>query len=103
MNENTAERLLTGADFDIESLARDSRGDLWIGDEFDEGDRLAATLWVGRDVRDKVGAVVRAVSLAGPEGTTVLLAAETRLLAPAAGAVPVTLGVRRPVVSGAPS
>jgi hypothetical protein len=34
VNENTAERLLTGADFDIESLARDARGDLWIGDEF---------------------------------------------------------------------
>jgi hypothetical protein len=34
VNGNTADRLLTGADFDIESLARDSRGDLWIGDEF---------------------------------------------------------------------
>ncbi|HLL65480.1 MAG TPA: esterase-like activity of phytase family protein [Micromonosporaceae bacterium] len=30
----TAERLLTGADFDIESLQRDARGDLWVGDEF---------------------------------------------------------------------
>ncbi|MEU4689558.1 esterase-like activity of phytase family protein [Actinoplanes sp. NPDC023714] len=34
VNENTRDRLLTGADFDVESLARDSRGDLWIGDEF---------------------------------------------------------------------
>ncbi|MEU8242540.1 esterase-like activity of phytase family protein [Actinoplanes missouriensis] len=34
VNENTADRLLTGADFDVESLARDSRGNLWIGDEF---------------------------------------------------------------------
>lgn len=34
VNENTPERLLTGADFDIESLARDARGNLWIGDEF---------------------------------------------------------------------
>ncbi|MFC0532551.1 esterase-like activity of phytase family protein [Phytohabitans kaempferiae] len=34
VNENTRERLLTGADFDIESLARDYRGDLWIGEEF---------------------------------------------------------------------
>ncbi|MDG4810523.1 esterase-like activity of phytase family protein [Micromonospora sp. WMMD1120] len=34
VNENTADRLLTGADFDIESLARGARGDLWIGDEF---------------------------------------------------------------------
>ncbi|GIE75291.1 hypothetical protein Aph02nite_12410 [Actinoplanes philippinensis] len=34
VNENTRDRLLTGADFDIESLARDARGNLWIGDEF---------------------------------------------------------------------
>lgn len=33
-NENTAERFLTGADFDIESVRRDFRGDLWFGDEF---------------------------------------------------------------------
>ena len=34
VNGDTPERLLTGADFDIESLAWDARGDLWIGDEF---------------------------------------------------------------------
>ncbi|MEU4420093.1 esterase-like activity of phytase family protein [Actinoplanes sp. NPDC024001] len=34
VNADTTERLLTGADFDIESLARDYRGDLWIGEEF---------------------------------------------------------------------
>ena len=34
VNQNTPDRLLTGADLDIESLARDARGDLWIGDEF---------------------------------------------------------------------
>ncbi|BCB84296.1 esterase-like activity of phytase family protein [Phytohabitans suffuscus] len=34
VNENTGDRLLTGADFDIESLARDYRGDLWLGEEF---------------------------------------------------------------------
>ncbi|GAA3947450.1 esterase-like activity of phytase family protein [Actinoplanes auranticolor] len=34
VHQDTGERLLTGADFDIESLARDARGDLWIGDEF---------------------------------------------------------------------
>ncbi len=33
-NENTEDRLLTGADFDIESVRRDNRGDLWFGDEF---------------------------------------------------------------------
>lgn len=34
VNESTAERLLTGADFDPESIQRDKNGDIWIGDEF---------------------------------------------------------------------
>ncbi|WP_205752307.1 esterase-like activity of phytase family protein [Cryptosporangium phraense] len=34
VNESTKDRLLTGADFDIESLQRDAAGNLWIGDEF---------------------------------------------------------------------
>ncbi|GEM47035.1 esterase-like activity of phytase family protein [Deinococcus cellulosilyticus] len=34
VNENTPERLLTGADFDIESFVQDNNGDIWIGDEF---------------------------------------------------------------------
>jgi glycerophosphoryl diester phosphodiesterase len=34
VNEGTDERLLTGADFDIESIRRDRSGDLWVGDEF---------------------------------------------------------------------
>ena len=33
-NENTADRFLTGADFDIEAVRQDFRGDLWFGDEF---------------------------------------------------------------------
>ena len=33
-NEESEERLLTGADFDIESVRQDGRGDLWFGDEF---------------------------------------------------------------------
>jgi len=33
-NEETGERLLTGADFDIESVRQDSQGDFWFGDEF---------------------------------------------------------------------
>ena len=32
--ENTAERWLTGADFDIESIVVAANGDLWIGEEF---------------------------------------------------------------------
>ncbi|WP_246278122.1 esterase-like activity of phytase family protein [Phytohabitans rumicis] len=50
VNENTTDRLLTGADLDIESLARDARGDLWIGDEF--GPYLIRT--------DKTGKVLQA-------------------------------------------
>jgi glycerophosphoryl diester phosphodiesterase len=34
VNENTDERLLTGADFDIESFVLASDGTIWIGDEF---------------------------------------------------------------------
>ena len=34
VNENTRGRLLTGGDFDIESVRIDRRGDLWFGDEF---------------------------------------------------------------------
>jgi hypothetical protein len=33
-NETTSDRLLTGADFDIESVRQAKNGDLWIGDEF---------------------------------------------------------------------
>jgi len=34
VNQSSPERLLTGADFDIESIRRDRNGDFWIGDEF---------------------------------------------------------------------
>jgi len=34
VQDGTAERLLSGADFDIESVRRDRNGDLWFGDEF---------------------------------------------------------------------
>ncbi|MEO0969044.1 MAG: glycerophosphodiester phosphodiesterase family protein, partial [Cyanobacteria bacterium J06639_18] len=33
-NKASSERLLTGADFDIESFVIDKNGDIWIGDEF---------------------------------------------------------------------
>ncbi|MEM8613352.1 MAG: glycerophosphodiester phosphodiesterase family protein [Cyanobacteria bacterium P01_H01_bin.105] len=33
-NEDSAERLLTGADFDIESFVIDGSGDIWVGEEF---------------------------------------------------------------------
>jgi glycerophosphoryl diester phosphodiesterase len=34
VREGTTERLLTGADFDPESIQRGPNGDLWLGDEF---------------------------------------------------------------------
>ncbi len=34
VNENTTERLLTGADFDVESLVVGRDGTLWVGEEF---------------------------------------------------------------------
>lgn len=34
VNEGTRDRLLTGGDFDIESVRVDRRGDLWFGEEF---------------------------------------------------------------------
>ncbi|NBD16801.1 MAG: glycerophosphodiester phosphodiesterase [Cyanobacteria bacterium] len=34
VNEDTSERLLTGADFDIESFVIDANGEIWVGDEF---------------------------------------------------------------------
>lgn len=34
VNENTKDRLLTGADFDIESIVRQPDGTFWIGEEF---------------------------------------------------------------------
>ena len=43
---DTRARLLTGGDFDIESVRRDRRGDLWFGDEF--GPFLLHTSATGR-------------------------------------------------------
>ncbi|PHK06292.1 glycerophosphodiester phosphodiesterase [Nostoc linckia z13] len=34
VNEGTSERLLTGADFDVESFVFDKDGTIWVGDEF---------------------------------------------------------------------
>ncbi|SDK85209.1 esterase-like activity of phytase family protein [Nonomuraea jiangxiensis] len=58
VNQDTSDRLLTGADFDIESLARDARGDLWIGEEF--GPYLLRT--------DRTGKVLQA-PIPLPDGT----------------------------------
>lgn len=50
--EIRAQRLLTGADLDIESVRRDARGHLWFGDEF--GPYLVETDGSGRVLRSVV-------------------------------------------------
>ena len=79
VNGDTPQRLLTGADLDIESLARDARGDLWIGDEF--GPYLIRT--------DRTGKVLQA-PIPLPDGTKSpqspdLRPGERRRCRPAAG------------------
>jgi hypothetical protein len=46
VNETTRDRLLTGGDFDLESVQRDARGDLWFGEEL--GPYLVHTDRTGR-------------------------------------------------------
>ena len=48
----TAKRLLTGADFDIESVRRDRRSNLWFGEEF--GPFLIQTDARGKVLRSEV-------------------------------------------------
>ncbi len=52
VNEDTRERLLTGADFDLEAVQRDWRGNLWFGEEF--GPYLLQTSPDGRVLRAPV-------------------------------------------------
>lgn len=54
-------------------------GALWIAEEFTEGDRLVQSLWVGRDVRDKVGVILRVVSIAATDRITVLVGVDRTL------------------------
>ncbi len=76
-------------------------GQLWIGEEWAEHDRLVHILWIGRAVRDKVGLVIECVTVADDAGTTLLMAVDATLLG-AAGpeAVAVSLGPRRSVAPG---
>lgn len=48
-----ANRLLTGADFDIESMRQDKNGNLWFGEEF--GPFLVKTDTTGKVLRSEVG------------------------------------------------
>lgn len=64
----------------LDRLATGLGGVLWLADEFDEGDRVVSTLWIGSGARDRVGVVLRAVSLRHADGHRILIA-EDRTLA----------------------
>lgn len=63
----------------LDRLAGAWGGVLWIADEFDEGDRMASTFWVGSAARDRVGSVVRAMSLHHAGGHRIVLAEDRTL------------------------
>ena len=76
-------------------------GSLWIGEQFDEGDRLVQMIWMGRPMRDKVGLVIRMISVTTDDGVVTLAAINDRLAPPSdevAAEVPVTL-LDRPAAS----
>lgn len=54
-------------------------GSLWIGEQFDEGDRLVQMIWMGRPMRDKVGLVIRLVTITTDDGIVTLAAINDRL------------------------
>lgn len=79
----------------LDAIAGSIDGALWIGEEHIEPDRVLHTLWVGRPVRDKVGLVIRMISIPTPDGVLVLLAADDHLMPATTSTTPVTLGARR--------
>lgn len=72
-NEESEDRPLTGADFDIESVRRDGRGDLWFGDEF--GPFLLHTDATGRVLE----APIPLPDVKSPENPTLEAGEETNL------------------------
>jgi hypothetical protein len=78
----------------LRSLETALDGLLWIGEESIEPERLEHTLWIGRPVRDKVGLIIKCITVAGPEGITLLAAGDATLLG-GGGEVPVALSVGR--------
>ncbi len=85
----------------IEDLLRSAErafdGQLWVGEEWLDGGRLVHTLWIGRAVRDKVGLVLKAITVAHADGITLLVAVDPLLLERGPSGVPVSLTSRRPV------
>ena len=79
----------------LDQLAGAYGGALWVAEEFDEGDRLVQTYWIGTPHRDDSGQPVRMVTVAGPGRTTVLLALDEDFAALHGDGVPVALAPRR--------
>lgn len=81
----------------VEAVVERSGGSLLIAEESPEGDRLVQTLCVGRPVRDKDVLVVRLVSIADGDGTTVLVGVDSTLVGSGSRVeTPVALGPARP-------
>ncbi len=64
----------------LRAIERSLDAALWIAEEFHEHARTVHTLWFGRAVRDKVGLTVRLISVPTEAGSTIVVAADARLL-----------------------
>jgi MoaA/NifB/PqqE/SkfB family radical SAM enzyme len=78
----------------LDQLAAAYGGTLWIAEEFDEGDRLVQTFWIGTPHRDVSGQPVRMVTVAEDDRLTVLLALDEGFAALHTDEVPVALAPR---------
>ena len=78
----------------LERLTTAHGGSFWIAEEFDEGDRLVQTFWIGTPHRDVSGQPVRMVTVAGPRSLTVLVALDQQFGELHDDAVPVALAPR---------
>jgi len=78
----------------LEQVARRHGGALWVAEEFDEGDRLVQTFWIGTPHRDVSGQPVRMVTVAEADRLTVLLALDEDFAALHGDEVPVALSPR---------
>jgi pyruvate-formate lyase-activating enzyme len=78
----------------LDQLAAAYGGTLWIAEEFDEGDRLVQTFWIGTPHRDVSGQPVRMVTVAEDDRLTVLLALDEGFAALHTDEVPVARAPR---------
>lgn len=55
-------------------------GQLWIGDEHQAGHRLDHLIWIGREVRDKAGRIIRLSSIPGPDDIEIVVGVDDQLM-----------------------